>query len=126
MISMLFETVGIIGYAIELVGVIIIVLGLIYAGIDAIRHQSKIDREEQLKEFRHNIGQAMLLGLDFLVAGDIIRTVIVSHSITDVIGLGLIVLIRTVLVFTIHLEVEGHWPWQTKSIQNNQKDDSET
>ena len=126
MISMLFETVGIIGYAIELVGVIIIVLGLIYAGIDAIRHQSKIDREEQLKEFRHNIGQAMLLGLDFLVAGDIIRTVIVSHSITDVIGLGLIVLIRTVLVFTIHLEVEGHWPWQTKLIQNNQKDDSET
>ena len=126
MISMLFETVGIIGYAIELVGVIIIVLGLLYAGIVAIRHQSKINREEQLKEFRHNIGQAMLLGLDFLVAGDIIRTVIVSHSITDVIGLGLIVLIRTVLVFTIHLEVEGHWPWQTKRIQNNQKDGSET
>ena len=54
----------------------------------------------------------MLLGLNFLVAGDIIRTVIVSHSISNVASLGLIVLIRTFLVFTIHLEVEGQWPWQ--------------
>jgi len=54
----------------------------------------------------------MMLGLEFLVAGDIIRTVVVAHSITDVASLGLLVLIRTVLVFTIHLEVEGCWPWQ--------------
>ncbi len=54
----------------------------------------------------------MLLGLEFLVAGDIIRTVVVANSISDVASLGLIVLIRTVLVFTIHLELEGRWPWQ--------------
>lgn len=126
MFRVLFETVSIIGYAIEMVGVIIIVVGLLYAAIYAIRNQSKIKREELLHEFRHNIGQTMLLGLDFLVAGDIIRTVIVSHSITDVASLGLIVLIRTVLVFTIHLEVEGQWPWQTKLIQNDQKNNSET
>jgi uncharacterized membrane protein len=54
----------------------------------------------------------MMLGLEFLVAGDIIRTVLVAHSISDLLSLGLLVLIRTVLVFTIHLETEGHWPWQ--------------
>lgn len=54
----------------------------------------------------------MLVGLEFLVAGDIIRTVVVIDTITDVASLGLVVVIRTVLVFTIHLEVEGHWPWQ--------------
>jgi uncharacterized membrane protein len=61
----------------------------------------------------------MLLGLDFLVAGDIIRTVTVTHSITGVLSLGLIVLIRTLLVFTIHLEVEGRWPWQPKTAQKH-------
>jgi uncharacterized membrane protein len=48
------------------------------------------------------------------VAGDIIRTVVVSHTLTDIATLAMVVLIRTVLVFTIHLELEGHWPWQTK------------
>ena len=62
--------------------------------------------------FRREMGRAMLVGLEFLVAGDIIRTVVVTDTITGVASLGLVVLIRTVLVFTIHLEVEGHWPWQ--------------
>ena len=52
------------------------------------------------------------MGLEFLVAGDIIRTVVVSHTLTDISSLGLLVLIRTVLVFTMHLELHGHWPWQ--------------
>jgi len=54
----------------------------------------------------------MLIGLEFLVAGDIIRTVIVDHTLEDIAGLGLIVIIWTILVFTIHLELEGRWPWQ--------------
>ena len=126
MFSVLFEVVGIIGYAIEILGVLIIVFGLLYVGYDVIRHKSKINSEKLLIDFRHNFGKSMLLGLDLLVAGDIIRTVIIPHSISDVAGLGLIVLIRTVLVFTIHVEVEGHWPWETKLFQNNQKDDSDT
>ena len=53
-----------------------------------------------------------MTSMSFLEAGDIIRTVVVVDTITDVASLGLVVVIRTVLVFTIHLEVEGHWPWQ--------------
>ena len=56
--------------------------------------------------------------MEFLVAGDIIRTVVIAHSLAEVASLGMIVLIRTVLVFTIHLEVEGRWPWQPAPGQN--------
>ena len=55
----------------------------------------------------------MMLGLDFMIAGDIIRTVIVDHTIADLLSLGLLVVIRTIIVFTIHVEVEGHWPWKS-------------
>ena len=64
--------------------------------------------------FRREMGRAMMVGLEFLVAGDIIRTVVVSHTLTDITILAIVVLIRTVLVFTIHLELEGRWPWQSK------------
>ena len=101
------------GYAIEGVGVLIIVIGSVAATVQFGRLWFRSRGEEPLYHgFRRQMGRAMLVGLEFLVAGDIIRTVVVINSIADVASLGLIVLIRTVLVFTIHLEVEGHWPWQ--------------
>ena len=71
-----------------------------------------LEQKSEDPSIRREMGRAMLVGLEFLVAGDIIRTVVVIDTITDVASLGLVVVIRTVLVFTIHLEVEGHWPWQ--------------
>jgi uncharacterized membrane protein len=59
---------------------------------------------------RQDMGRSILLGLEFLVAGDIIRTVVVHPSLDNV--LGLIVLIRTFLSLALELEVEGRWPWQ--------------
>ena len=64
-----------------------------------------------------------MLGLEFLIAGDIIRTVVVAHSLADILSLGLLVLIRTVLVFTIHLELEGRWPWQPATEKSHTKID---
>jgi uncharacterized membrane protein len=58
------------------------------------------------------MGRAILLGLEFLVAGDIIRTVVVDPTLDNVIVLGLVVLIRTFLSMTLQLEVDGRWPWQ--------------
>jgi uncharacterized membrane protein len=104
--------ISITGYALEAVGVIIIVIGAIRATVHAASRFSTGAKEDLYREFRREIGRAMILGLEFLVAGDIIRTVVVAHSIVDIASLGLLVLIRTVLVFTIHLDVEGHWPWQ--------------
>ena len=63
--------------------------------------------------FRRQLGRSIILGLEFLIAGDIIRTVIVADTLANVAILGLIILIRTFLGLTLHLEVEGRWPWQT-------------
>ena len=112
MLTKFSELISVTGYAVETVGVVIIIIGSIMASIRAVGQLSNGSKADLYRRYRREIGQAMLLGLEFLVAGDIIRTVVVASSIADVASLGLVVLIRTVLVFTIHLEVEGRWPWQ--------------
>jgi uncharacterized membrane protein len=66
--------------------------------------------------FRRRLGRAILLGLEFLVAADIIRTVAVTPSGESVAVLGGIVLIRTFLSFSLQLEMTGAWPWQQRSV----------
>jgi uncharacterized membrane protein len=61
---------------------------------------------------RQGLGKAILLGLELLVAADIIRTVRASPRPIDVATLGGIVLIRTFLSFTLEVELDGRWPWQ--------------
>ena len=100
------------GYAIETVGVIVIVAGIFRATRRSIAALPSGERDAIFAQFRHEFAQSTLVGMDFLVAGDIIRTVIVSHSLTEISTLALLVAIRTVLVFTLHLELEGRWPWQ--------------
>ena len=101
-----------IGYTIEAMGVIVILAGILRATRCTMANLPSDDRDTVFSQFRHNFAQSTLVGMDFLVAGDIIRTVIVSHSLTDISTLALLVAIRTVLVFTLHLELEGRWPWQ--------------
>ena len=62
--------------------------------------------------YRRQLGRSIILGLEFLIAGDIIRTVVVADTLTNVTILGIIILIRTFLSFALHLEVEGYWPWE--------------
>jgi uncharacterized membrane protein len=100
------------GYAIETVGVIIIVAGIFRSTRRTLAALPGGERDVVFAQFRHEFAQSTLVGMDFLVAGDIIRTVIVSHSLTDISSLALLVVIRTVLVFTLYLELEGRWPWQ--------------
>ena len=114
MTSMRFlDAISFIGYAVEVVGVVIILLGIGGASLRYARQNMRSSQADLYQNFRREMGRAMLVGLEFLVVGDIIRTVVVTDTLTDVASLGLVVLIRTVLVFTIHLEVEGCWPWQT-------------
>ena len=101
-----------IGYAIETVGVLVIVFGIIRSARRTLGSLNETNRDAMFVQFRHDFAQSTLVGMDFLVAGDIIRTVIVSHTLVDIATLALLVAIRTVLVFTLHLELEGRWPWQ--------------
>ena len=70
--------------------------------------------EKIFGKVRQSLGRGILLGLEFLVAADIIHTVAVSLSFKTVGVLALIVLIRTFLSFTLEAELDGHWPWQGK------------
>ena len=101
-----------IGFYVEALGVVVIVVGIVHALARYGMRYLQDSGADLYVEFRNHIARALMLGLEFLVAGDVIRTVVISHSISDVAALGLLVVIRTVLVFTIHLEVEGRWPWQ--------------
>ena len=103
------------GVAIETVGVVVILAGIAVAVAKYLRSRLAALEEDIYPRLRRDIGRTLMVGLEFLVAGDIVRTVIVSPTLTDVASLGLLVLVRTVLVFTIHLEVEGRWPWQPDS-----------
>lgn len=100
-------------------GIVIVVAGLLIAtalfGRGALRSEPDL-----VAEYRRHIGKAILLGLEFLVAADIIRTIAVSPSFRGVGVLALIVVVRTFLSFTLELEVNGRWPWQERSADRSQ------
>jgi uncharacterized membrane protein len=104
-----------IGMIIDAAGVVVIVTGAAIAfAVTAVR----LSRRESAVylRFRQQLGQAILLGLELLVAGDIVRTVAASPRLTSVAILAAIVLIRTFLSFSLQVETTGRWPWQKRGI----------
>ncbi len=105
------EWIEIIGRAMELAGVGIIVLGAIWSAVTAYKCRQE---SKAYETFRMNLGRSILLGLELLVAGDIINTVAVDPTMESVTLLGVIVLIRTFLSFSLSIELEGVLPWKKK------------
>lgn len=100
---------------IEGAGVAAIVVGAFAAtAAYAYRLTKRTDLNTAFKAFRQGLGRATLLGLEFLVAADIIRTVAISPTFESLGVLALIVAIRTFLSFALQLELEGRWPWQAR------------
>ena len=98
---------------VDLTGVVAIVGGIIvmtiYFGAALLRRNALTDAYER---YRRGIGRALLLGLEILVAADIIRTVAISPTFASVGVLALIVIVRTFLSWSLELELSGRWPWQ--------------
>lgn len=106
-----YEVIETVGKAIDGVGVAVIAIGALISAAGAVpRLRRKSD--DVYRVFRQQLGRSILLGLEFLVAADIIRTVAVTPDARSVAVLGGIVLIRTFLSFSLELEVTGYWPWQ--------------
>ncbi|MBC5992074.1 DUF1622 domain-containing protein [Pontibacter cellulosilyticus] len=101
-----------IAQVIEAMGVVIIALGAFFA---LIRFFFPIfqSQTKSYKQLRQDLGKAILLGLEILVAADIIATVVTEPTLQKVLTLGLIVLIRTFLSLSLQVELEGKFPWQT-------------
>ncbi len=99
------------GHGLDIAGVTAVVVGAVVGGalaiIRAIRRQGPVYRP-----FRRFLGRSILLGLELLVAADIIRTVAITPTLASVAVLAGIVLIRTFLSFSLELEITGRWPWQ--------------
>lgn len=100
---------------IEVLAVAIIVLVIIFATVSySMKIVARQANMTTYTEFRNRVGRALLLGLEILVAADIIRTVVLEPTISNVLVLGVLVLIRTFLSWSLVLEIEERWPWQPK------------
>lgn len=108
---------------VEIAGIITIVVGTVLALFRYFaRRQNSSTRSYRI--LRQELGKGILLGLEILVAADIIATVVTEPTMDKVLTLGLIVLIRTFLSFSLELEIEGRFPWQRKASDNRLDRDS--
>lgn len=110
----LVDVIDVIGKSIEVTGVAIIVIGALLATVVYAPRLFGGSFTENYRGYRQALGRAILLGLEFLVAGDIIRTVAVDPTFRSVGVLAIIVAIRTFLSFSLELEIDGRWPWQPR------------
>ncbi len=106
------ELFGAVALTMETVGVATILFGSVFVAARFLWRYTGTDRYAL---FRRGLGKSIILGLEFLIAGDIIRTVAVSHTLESVGVLAVIVLIRTFLSLALGYEIEGRWPWNAGS-----------
>jgi uncharacterized membrane protein len=99
--------------AFEVIGAIVLLLGLFVSVGLAVRSlQRSQNRKQAYTVLRQSFGGVILLGLEILVAADLVRTVSVEPTLDNVVILGVIVLIRTILSFSLEIEIEGVVPWR--------------
>jgi len=109
----------IVGTSVDGVGVFIVAGGMVVATVRLATRRAH-DTGNYYSLYRQDVGRAILLGLEFLIAGDIIRTVVVAPTLQNVVVLGMIVLIRTFLSLSLQLEIEGKLPWQHEVVRGDQ------
>lgn len=102
---------------VEAVGVAILVVGAL--GAFAVFARDVFGgAEAAYVSLRRNLGRVILLGLEVLIIGDIIRTIVVEPTLEQVATLGSIVLIRIVLSFALEVEINGDWPWNMRRVRS--------
>ena len=100
---------------IEILAVLIIVLSVLGGTILYVaRTLQRLDRNQNYTRYKTGLAKSMLLGLEILVAADVVRTVALEPSLTSVSVLGLLVVVRTFLSWSLVVETEGRWPWQQR------------
>ena len=110
--SVLLTSIEVAARVVEVLAVAIIIGGIAYASIMFLL---RLGTADAYTSYRARLGRSLLLGLEVLVAADIIRTVALEPSLGNVVILGLLVLIRTFLSWSLVVEIEGRWPWQQRA-----------
>jgi uncharacterized membrane protein len=100
---------------VEVIGILIILGGALLSGLSYARDVFRDGAAAAYKCLRSNLGRSILLGLELLVAADIINTVAIEPTLESVAVLAAVVLVRTFLSFALEAEIEGRWPWQQRA-----------
>ncbi|WP_220794742.1 DUF1622 domain-containing protein [Nocardioides pelophilus] len=99
----------------EVGGVTILVVGSLAAFVSAVLSYRRVGGRRAYEGARRNIGRAILLGLEFLIIADIVMTITVDPTLESAAALGVIVLVRTFLSFSLEVELEGSLPWRRRA-----------
>lgn len=109
-----------VGEGFQLAGIVALVCGAVLTFLLYMRSLSRRrDASAAYRDFRRNLGKAILLGLELLVAADIIRSVALDPTFATIGVLGMIVVIRTFLSWSLEVEINGKWPWQKARASND-------
>jgi len=107
------QAADVVGTGFQVVGIAVLVIGALLAFALYLKAVRRRETPTAYSGFRRDLGKAILVGLELLVAADIISSVAINPSFATVSVLGLIVLIRTFLSWSLEVEVNGRWPWQS-------------
>jgi uncharacterized membrane protein len=110
------ELAGTVAESIELIAISVISIAVVAAIVSSLNARLGADWEQALQAFKRSMARGLLAGLDLLIAADIIKTVTLEATIENATVLALLVLIRTFLSWTLVLEVEDRWPWQSRHV----------
>ena len=106
------QTIADVSKAVEVVGIGVLIVGGCYALAAFALKVARGGSTDAYEDLRRSLGRSILLGLEILVAADIIRTIAITPTFTSVGVLGLIVVVRTFLSFSLEVELDGQWPWR--------------
>ena len=105
--------------ALEVLGLGAIMLGVLLASIAFATRLKNGGFEDCYRLYRADLGRGILIGLELLIAADILRSLVISPKLESIAVLAGIVLVRTFLSFSLQVEIDGHWPWSRTALSQN-------
>jgi uncharacterized membrane protein len=122
-IEVVHQAIEVAALVIELLAVSVIVTAVVVLAVrrGTARYVLQVHAPGAYENYKHQLGKALLLGLDLLVAADVVRTVALEATLRNVAVLGLLVLIRTFLSWSLTVEMEGRLPWQARPATNKEE-----
>jgi uncharacterized membrane protein len=119
-VEVLHKVIELAALLIELLAVAVIIAAVVVLAVKrgTVRYVYQASVPGAYESYKHQLGKALLLGLELLVAADVVRTVALEPTLKNVAVLGLLVLIRTFLSWSLSVEMDGRWPWQSRPAAN--------
>jgi uncharacterized membrane protein len=118
------EVMELVVHGFEVAGVVVLVVGSLAAFVRAAGSWRREGRAGAYELARRDVGRAILLGLELLIIADIVLTITVDPTLESALSLGLIVVVRTFLSFSLEVELEGTWPWRKAAVQSRSVPDA--